>query len=174
MNRMSDDIFECFRAGVKEAADSDTYAHDTISALFNEASRARRVEAEQSDQLRQKEEALISAYITPELLAWRAESPHGFSRVYAADAGQAEERGALAQRCRVEQVAVSRWPEEDLCKAAQKDETFRELVDALEHMTHIATGLHAIYRRRATVESDGSLERAFAEALALVKKARKP
>jgi hypothetical protein len=58
MGKMGDDIFECFRAGIKEAADSNTYAHDTISALFNEADRARRVEDEQAEQLRQKDERI--------------------------------------------------------------------------------------------------------------------
>lgn len=58
MSKMSEDIFECFRAGIKDAEGSHTYAHDTVSAIFNEAERARRVESEQAEQLRQKDETI--------------------------------------------------------------------------------------------------------------------
>lgn len=105
---------------------------DAMMRIHDALTRARRVEAEQAEQLRQKDEALKEAYVSPELLAWRAESPHGFSRVYAADSAQAKERGAIAQRCRTEEITVSRWPDEDLCKASQKDKSIRALVDLLE------------------------------------------
>lgn len=106
MIKMSEDIFECFRAGIRDADGANPCAHDTAYALFNEAERARRVESEQTGQLRQKDEAI------------------------------------------------------------------RALADSLERMTHIATGLHALYRGTAQSESDGSHEKAFADALALVKKVR--
>ena len=38
----------------------------------------------------------------------------------------------------------------------------------------VAAGLHALYRGTAKAESDGSHEKAFTDALALVRKARKP
>lgn len=54
----------------------------------------------------------------------------------------------------------------------QKDAMIKTLADSLEGMTHVAMGLHLIYRRGRTIDSDGSHEKAFADALALVKKAR--
>lgn len=56
----------------------------------------------------------------------------------------------------------------------EQAELIRKLADSLEGMTYMATGLHTLYRGFANASSDGSHEKAFAEALALVKKARKP
>jgi hypothetical protein len=72
------------------------------------------------------------------------------------------------------QADASRLLLEQAEQLRQKDAALADLATALEGMTHVATGLHIMYRKTAKTESDGSHEKAFSDALALVKKVRTP
>lgn len=122
-------------------------ANMALSRLEDELRRARSEEARLLEENRAKDEMLAEAYREPVLLAWRAGSPHGFSRVYADTEEQARERGALLQRCEASAINAVRWPEEDLCTArqvAEKDATIKALADALERGAPRSVGLEDV------------------------------
>jgi hypothetical protein len=103
-----------------------------------EAYIARAAEARLLKETEEKDGLLRELVLGPAPTAWRAGSPHGFSRVYAETEGQARRLGAIAQRCPESEVVVVRWPEEDLTTTrsasvalAEKGAQIKALADAL-------------------------------------------
>lgn len=144
-----------------------------LKAERDEAERLGRILIDERDGAREQRDAAVADNAAKQSVIQRAEV-ESQKRLEGGPWSQAGEAHLNALLAILQPAMLARHPGAALLEERNRDkEAIRALADVLEHTTHVAMGLHALYRQTATTESDGRHEALFSKNLDAVKAARK-